>query len=674
MPIAPIESFSIVEASIDDLRRALDQNFITSVELVSLYLNRIAVYDRKGKLNSIPILNLSVFEDAANSDERRANGLVIGPLDGIPFTVKDSYKVKGMTVASGSPAFKNLIANEDAFSVQKLRDVGAVLVGKTNMPPMAAGGMQRGFYGRAESPYNSDYLTAAFGSGSSNGSATSTAASFAAFGMAEETVSSGRAPASNNALVAYTPSRGLLSIRGNWPLYPTCDVVVPHTRSVQDLLHLLDVIMVKDECTTGDFWRNQPFIKLPQLSDITPASFGSLAKSNALQSKRIGVPKIYIGQSESLDRPIKTRQSILDLWYQAKRALEKAGATVIETELPIMTDYDDVSMSVENCKSTSEGTTKEWNRMERRELIAYGWDDFLIQNGDPAYPYLSVIDPTEIFPPPPGALPDRYAKLSAPITYTDLVGLVSEGRVPINELPGVEAALTTLENRRKSFESWLQAEGLDCIVFPANSDVGPANSDTAEKSADEAWRNGAMYSNGNRVIRHLGIPTVSVPMGIMEDIGMPVNLTFAGKGYDDVKLLELAFSFEDGSHSRRAPTGTPQLDSDIIRRGATVAGKGGSAPVVTIEAQRRTGEDGIPLLNLNGTLDVTDSNGLESLVVTVDGRSVDVSIEDGKWELRSEVKLEVVSPTSSAQIDKTLVVAVLLGKNGRSNAKLLLVE
>jgi amidase len=221
---------------------------------VSRYLRRIAVYDRQDKLNSIPILNRSVFEDAARSDDRRASGQPLGSLEGIPFTVKDSYKVKGMTVASGSPAFQHLVANEDAFTVKKLRDAGAILIGRTNMPPMAAGGMQRGVYGRAESPYNAEYLTAAFASGSSNGSATATAASFATFGMGEETVSSGRSPASNNGLVAYTPSRGVISIRGNWPLYPTCDVVVPHTRTVKDMLEILDVIVADDEVRNGDFW------------------------------------------------------------------------------------------------------------------------------------------------------------------------------------------------------------------------------------------------------------------------------------------------------------------------------------------------------------------------------------------------------------------------------------
>ncbi|MGW1926646.1 amidase family protein, partial [Streptomyces massasporeus] len=100
------------------------------------------------------------------------------------------------------------------------------------------------------------------GSGSSNGSGTATAASFGAFGLGEETWSSGRAPASNNALCAYTPSRGVISVRGNWPLVPTMDVVVPHTRTMADLLELLDVIVADDPHTRGGkrspSWRTRP--------------------------------------------------------------------------------------------------------------------------------------------------------------------------------------------------------------------------------------------------------------------------------------------------------------------------------------------------------------------------------------------------------------------------------
>ena len=244
----------VVEASIAELRRALQTGAVTSVELVDAYLARIDAYDgpeTETALNAVVVRNPDARSEAAASDARRARGETLGPLDGIPYTVKDSYLVRGLTAAAGSPAFAELVAQRDAFTIERLRAGGAVCLGLTNMPPMANGGMQRGVYGRAESPYNADFLTAPFASGSSNGSGTATAASFGAFGLGEETWSSGRGPATNNALCAYTPSRGVISTRGNWPLVPTMDVVVPHARTMADLLEVLDVIVADDAETVS---------------------------------------------------------------------------------------------------------------------------------------------------------------------------------------------------------------------------------------------------------------------------------------------------------------------------------------------------------------------------------------------------------------------------------------
>ena len=180
--------FDVVEADIAQLRSALEEGQVTSRELVEAYLARIEAYDRNGpRLNAVVVMNPHALEEARASDERRARGQTLGPLDGIPYTAKDSYLAKGLTAAAGSHAFEHLVAQRDAFTIERLRAGGAILLGLTNMPPMANGGMQRGVYGRAESPYNADYLTSAFGSGSSNGSGTATAASFAAFGLGEET-------------------------------------------------------------------------------------------------------------------------------------------------------------------------------------------------------------------------------------------------------------------------------------------------------------------------------------------------------------------------------------------------------------------------------------------------------------------------------------------------------
>ena len=285
---------NVIEASIADLRHAMETGETTCVALVTAYLDRIERYDKNGPyLNAVPVLNADALADAQASDIRRKEGHILGPLDGIPYTAKDSYKVKGMTVAAGSPAFANLIASDDAFAIAQLRKAGAILIGLTNMPPMANGGMQRGLYGRAESPYNAGYLTAAFASGSSNGSGAATAASFAAFGLGEETWSSGRAPAANNGLCAYTPSRGVISVRGNWPLVPTMDVVVPHTRTMADMFEVLDILVADDPDCQGDLWRCQPWVALPKASQVRPRAYASLSAAT-LKGKRFGVPAMYI--------------------------------------------------------------------------------------------------------------------------------------------------------------------------------------------------------------------------------------------------------------------------------------------------------------------------------------------------------------------------------------------
>src|SRR5829696_3355385 len=108
----------VVEAEIAELTDALDGGDVTSVELVAHCLNRIACYDRSGiRLNSVPVLNRDVFADAQAADERRARGDRRGPLDGIPYTAKDSYQAAGLTVAAGSPAFERLVAGRDAYSI-----------------------------------------------------------------------------------------------------------------------------------------------------------------------------------------------------------------------------------------------------------------------------------------------------------------------------------------------------------------------------------------------------------------------------------------------------------------------------------------------------------------------------------------------------------------------------
>lgn len=568
--------FDVVEAGIAELRDALESGKTTSEELVTAYLERIEAYDRSGpRLNSVIVKNPGVFEEARASDARRARGETLGPLDGIPYTAKNSFKVRGLTVAAGSPAFADLVAQQDAFTIGRLRDAGAVLIGLTNMPPMANGGMQRGVYGRAESPYNAAYLTSAFASGSSNGSGTATAASFAAFGLGEESWSSGRAPASCNALCAYTPSRGVISIRGNWPLVPTMDVVVPHARTMADLLEVLDVIVADDAETRGDFWRAQPWVKVPAASDVRPPSYPSLAVGTAaargvLSGKRFGVPKMYINEDPdagTADSPgiggptgqrIETRDTVIELWRAARRDLEAAGAEVVAVDFPVVSNYEGDRPGTPTV-ATRGLVSPEFLHREIVDLSAWAWEDFLAANGDTKLMSLADVDAPAIFPHPEGALPDRYTGFDDDIAmYPQHVREHPvESFTGIPHLAGGVRGLE--ETRRIDLEVWMDSLGLDAVVFPAVADIGPADADVNPESADLAWRNGVWVANGNLVPRHLGIPTVTVPMGTLPDIGMPVGLTFAGRGWDDNALLRFGAAFEATGSRRTEPPRTPRL-------------------------------------------------------------------------------------------------------------------
>jgi Asp-tRNA(Asn)/Glu-tRNA(Gln) amidotransferase A subunit family amidase len=607
----------------------LAAGLVTSVELAVKYLLRIAEYDVRGGLNAFTVLNPKILDEAQDSDDRRAAGFPSRHLEGIPYTLKDSYKYKGMTVTNGSPALEGLMSSDDSHMASKLRAAGAIMVGKTNMPPMAQGGMQRGLYARAESPYNKDYLTAAFSSGSSNGAGTSTAASFACFGLGSETVSSGRSPASNNALVAYTPSRGILSCRGLWPLYVTCDVVVPYARSVKDMLEILPVLSEEDSDTSGDFWRAQPHVKLPPPGKI---NYRNLAVPDSLKGKRIGVPKMYIGETDSNPRakPTTVNPTVIALWQRARADLEALGSEIIAVDFPLVTNYEDDSISKE--ANNVKGAPPWWNEFERGALVAKGWDDFLKSNGDGRLSSLRAVDPNVVFPKPTGYVPDTFVEAKNLINYGRLADTAQEYKDKhISELPGMKEALISLEAQRKrDFEDYLDKHGLDFVVFPANGDVGKADMETNIDSARQALRNGVKYSNGNRAIRHLGIPTVNVPMGTMTDTKMPVNLTFAGKAYSDAELLQYAYAYEQKSLRRTTPTLTPVLSTDCVLKGPALSGK--KRPSLTASAAKVIEEPGVSKISVSGS--VTSGYGAGNVEVYLDGRrTTGVQIDGDSWEV-----------------------------------------
>lgn len=675
---------SIVEASIEELQQALTTGTLSSVELTAKHLLRIAHYDRRGTLlNAVPIINTAVFDEAQASDElRTTTAETRSPLEGIPVTIKDSYAIKGMTLAAGSHAFQNVIATGDAFAVSRIKNGGGIILGKTNMPPMAAGGMQRGVYGRAESPYNQGYLTAAFASGSSNGSGTATAASFGVIGMGEETYSSGRSPASNNGLVAYTPSRGIISIRGNWPLFSTRDTVVPHTRSVKDMMSLLDVLVAEDEIKTGDFWREQPFVKLTPIQEVRPKSYHDLANAKSLAGKKLGVPKMYIGEEDPEALPVHTSSSVRKLWDKARATLESLGATIVDVDFPIVTNLEKPLPGQEKPKDPYFPPVFR-DELDMVQFSAYTWDDFLRQNNDASgsgITTLAAVDGETIFPHPPGCLRDRYSP-SEPLTkLAPLVELAKTRKIATFDIPNLGTVLQSYEDTRKrDLEDWMDKHNLDAVVFPANGDVGKADADRNEQSARDAWRNGVLYSNGNCALRKYGIPSMSVPMGAMEDTNMPVNLTFVTKAYHDNDLIGFSYAFEQSHKGRTVPTRTPALPTDAISAKAISTegqanGAAGSKAAPILEASAERGADKSKI-KVSGLIKSAHAGGLKSFEVFVDGLLADSPpMDDGDWSSTVELKTGWSGRPEEKNVpdpNLAMIVVLAVAANGRATGALL---
>lgn len=329
---------------------------------------------------------------------------------------------------------------------------------------------------------------------------------------------------------------------------------------------ILDVLAVQDSTTDEDFWRIQDYVQVPQV--VRPQSYLDLipGAEGSIRGKCVAIPKMFIGGRDPKAKPIVVHQDVIDCWTRARQDLEALGATVIETDFPLVTNYEDESVSGQ--ANNVVGFKPDWNGKERGELVAYLWDDFLKTNGDPKFSEgLASVDGTQMFPRPPGYVPDKYMEHKNFMNYPGLVEIArSRNGKKIWEIDGIAEALPALEAQRKrDFEDWMDKQNIDFVVFPANGDVGRADVDTNDESAKHALQNGVRYSNGNRAIRHMGVPTVSVTMGMMKSSKMPVNLTFAGKHGQDSELLKYAYAFEKHTRRRFEPPVTPPLPSDDLK-------------------------------------------------------------------------------------------------------------
>jgi amidase len=370
--------------------------------------------------------------------------------------------------------------------------------------------------------------------------------------------------------------------------------------------------------------------------------------------------------------PIEVRPSIVALWQRAAADLRALGAEVVEIDFTPMHEYEADRPGQQTV--TERGLMPEnwWFQRGRRpgynsemnDLAPWAYEQFLRSCQDPARPSWSAVDADQVFPDPDGSVEARGKGL--PHGYREVKARIAAGLTPPEQIENFTAALRGVENLRKVlFEDWMKREKLDAIVFPANADVGRANSDMDEISYMDANRNGVFFSNMNHMIRHLGIPSVSVTMGVMEDTRMPVNLTFAGPAYSDNDLLAYAFAYEQGSRRRVAAPRAPALPGETIEwRSDSVVSparrKEHRGPSIDLEVQP-AGSAG---LAVRGT--ATDDSGIAVINVYMGGQRI-LSTTDGKWA--KTVQLD--QPASGASAARSVrVMVVARDRLGNASARL----
>lgn len=319
---AQAQPVEVAERSIAEVSADMAAGRITSEALVRAYLARIQAYDQQGPaLNAMITLNPHALDEARALDRERATRGPRGALHGVPVIVKDNYGTADMQTTAGTLALLGFVPDRDAFQVRKLREAGAVILGKSNLHELASGITTVGSaFGHTRNPYDPSRTPG----GSSGGSAAAVAASFAAAAMGSDTCGSIRIPAAFNALFGLRPSKGLSSIAGIVPLSTTQDVGGPLTRTVADLAVMLDATIGEDPA--------DPATHLPP--GITRPQFMKALDPHALSGARIGVLEPLFGTGGDDAETLKLVRAAID-------RMQAEGATVVSVPMPeLMTELD----------------------------------------------------------------------------------------------------------------------------------------------------------------------------------------------------------------------------------------------------------------------------------------------------------------------------------------------
>ena len=503
------EDFPWLEATIDQLQAEMASGRLTAVALTEAYLERIAQIDRAGpKLNSVIELNPDARAIAAELDRERAAGQVRGALHGIPVLVKDNLdSADRMHTTAGSLALLSARPLQDSTVVARLREAGAVLLGKTNLSEWAnlrstrsiSGWSGRG--GQTRNPYALDRNT----SGSSSGTGAAVSANLCVVGVGTETDGSIVSPSSVCGLVGVKPTVGLVSRAGIIPISASQDTAGPMARTVRDAAHLLTVMASRDQRDAAT---------LTDRPTDMPQDYGAALIPGALRGKRVGLVRDPFGPNPKLEPVLEN----------ALAALRSAGAVMVDpVKLPAMGDFGEAELEVLvyeykaglNAYFASLGPDAPIKSVE--ELIAFNRE-----HADRELKYFG----------------QEYLEMAA-------------AKGSLTEQAYLDARAKCLRlTRDEGIDAALAEHELDALVMITN---GPA------------WLidpvNGDSYTGGSSSWAAVsGYPAITVPAG--QVMGLPVGFSFVGPVWSEARLLALAADFETHASARRVPAFLPTVALD----------------------------------------------------------------------------------------------------------------
>lgn len=489
------------EITISELQVGMQAARFTAHSITEKYLRRIEEVDKRGPaVNSVIEVNPDALEIAMALDRERKEGHVRGTLHGVPILIKDNIDTAdNMQTTAGSLALLGSKPVRDAFAARKLREAGAVILGKTNLSEWAnirsshssSGWSGRG--GQTKSPYVLDRNPC----GSSSGSGAAATANLCAAAVGTETDGSVVCPSSANGLVGIKPTLGLISRAGIIPIAHSQDTAGPMARTVRDaaiLLGALAGVDPRDEATSQGDGKSFP-------------DYTKFLDANGLKGARLGVARKYFGFNDDVDKVI---DGALDL-------LKREGAEIIDpADLPSHGKFGDTEFTVLLYELKADlnaylaarpGAPK-----SLQDVI-----DFNQRNREKEMPYFGQ----DIF---------LRAQAKGPLTSKEYVdALAADHRLARTE--GIDAVMDKFH--------------LDAIVAPTGAPAWLTDLVDGDHDLGES-------SNAAAVA---GYPNITVPAGFI--FGLPVGISFFGRAWSEPALLKIAYGFEQASKMRKPPQFLP---------------------------------------------------------------------------------------------------------------------